>query len=62
VNPFHGNYTNHIIQAIKEYGLNVTGLILVTNEFMIANASYAEPQLISRATVTAGEILAKYSF
>lgn len=42
--------------------MNVTGLILVTNEFMIANASYAEPQLITRASSTTGDLLRKYSF
>lgn len=42
--------------------MNVTGLILVTNEFMIANASYAEPQLISRASTTTGDLLRKFIF
>ena len=53
--------SNQIINMSKNEDFNVTGLILITNEFMVSNQTYTHPRLISLATTKIGEQIKDYA-
>jgi hypothetical protein len=61
LNPFNSVYSNQLINMSKDEQKNITGLILITNEFMISNQTYSHPRLISLVSVRVGEQLKDYT-